>query len=413
MDANGIASFPIGRANDDFGPTNAENFSTTTRFAVGLSGDLGGGWAWDAYYQFGRNIADSTIENLRIAQNFTYAVDAILDPVTNNPICRDAVARAAGCVPINVIGEGSPSAAAIAYTHGTQFHRVELEQSVFAANITGEPFSTWAGPVSFAAGGEYRTDETTAVSDELAANGRFSFSNPRPFSGDLSVSEVYAETVVPLANDAPFARSFDLNAAIRYTDYSTSGGVTTWKVGATYEPFDDLRFRATRSRDIRSPNASELFASTSTVTLVRNPWTGANAPTPVIYQPNEALQPEEADTLTFGAVFSPSGIPGLRVSVDYYDIDISDAISSFTAQSVLDNCFGEIAGGGPGAFCDFVARTGDRRRHVGPIGGRSAGQCGLAGGEGRRFRGQLSHAPAVRDFEHETVRHLYQGPDLR
>ncbi|QBX36663.1 TonB-dependent receptor [Brevundimonas sp. S30B] len=358
MDANGITSFPIGRANDDFGPTDAENFSTTTRFAAGLSGDLGGGWAWDAYYQFGRNIADSTIENLRIAQNFAYAVDAVSDPITGDPICRDAVARAAGCVPINLIGQGSPSAAAIDYTHGTQIYRVELEQSVFAANITGEPFSTWAGPVSVAAGGEYRKEETTATSDDLAANGRFTFSNPRPFAGDLSVKEVYAETVVPLAADAPFAKTLDLNAAVRYTDYSTSGGVTTWKVGATWEPFDDLRLRGTRSRDIRAPNASELFSTTSSVTTIRNPFTGVTEQTTVIFSPSPTLQPEEADTLTVGAVISPSAVPGLRFSVDYYDIDIAGAISSFTPQTVADNCFGEIAGGAPGFFCGFVDRSG-------------------------------------------------------
>lgn len=358
MDANGIASFPIGRANDDFGPTNAENFSTTTRFSAGLSGDLGGGWAWDAYYQFGRNVADSTIENLRIAQNYSYAIDAVLDPATNRAICRDAVARAQGCVPINLIGQGSPSAQAIDYTHGTQFYRIELEQSVFAANITGEPFSTWAGPVSVAAGAEHRKETTNARSDELAANGRFTFSNPRPFAGDLSVSEVYAETVVPLAQDMAWAKSLDLNAAVRYTDYSTSGGVTTWKIGGSYEPFNDLRFRATRSRDIRAPNASELFATTSSLTTIRNPWTGVTEQTTVVFSPAASLKPEEADTLTFGAVYSPSVVPGLRLSVDYYDIDIAGAISSFTAQAVADNCFGEIAGSGAGFFCGFVNRTG-------------------------------------------------------
>lgn len=358
MDVNGIASFPIGRANDDFGPTNAENFNTTTRFAAGLNGDLKGGWAWDAYYQYGRNISDSTIENLRISQNFAYAIDAVRDPVSGQAICRDAVARAAGCVPINLIGQGSPSAAAIDYTHGTQFYRVELEQSVLAANLTGEPFSTWAGPVSVAAGVEHRREETTARSDELAANGRFTFSNPRPFAGDLSVNEVYAETVVPLAKDAPIAKTLDLNAAVRYTDYSTSGGVTTWKVGGSYEPFSDLRFRATRSRDIRAPNASELFATTSSITTIRNPWTGVTEQTTVVFSPSPSLRPEEADTLTVGAVISPSIAPGLRLSVDYYDIDIAGAISSFTAQAVADNCFGEIAGAGAGFFCGFIDRTG-------------------------------------------------------
>lgn len=150
----------------------------------------------------------------------------------------------------------------------------------------------------------------------------------------------------------------DLNAAVRYTDYSTSGGVTTWKVGATWEPFDDLRLRGTRSRDIRAPNASELFSTTSSVTTIRNPFTGVTEQTTVIFSPSPTLQPEEADTLTVGAVISPSAVPGLRFSVDYYDIDIAGAISSFTPQTVADNCFGEIAGGAPGFFCGFVDRSG-------------------------------------------------------
>src|SRR5690606_27651844 len=116
-----------------------------------------------------------------------------------------------------------------------------------AANISGSPFSTWAGEVKLAVGAEYRREFTEMTADEDSALSRWRSINSQPFTGEFNVKEGYAEVVVPLASGSRFAENLELNGAIRYTDYSLSGGVTTWKLGANYSPIPDLRFRATVS----------------------------------------------------------------------------------------------------------------------------------------------------------------------
>lgn len=357
MDANGITSFPMGRSNADFSSVRIVNYNTTYRIAGGLKGDLGGGWNWDAYAQYGENRTNWQIRNMRIQQNWAFAYDAIRLP-SGQIVCRNETARAQGCVPLNLFGDHAMSQEATDYVNGTQFHEVTLTQFVAAANVRGEPFSTWAGPVSLAVGAEYRRDTAEAVSDAIAEAGGYNFSNPRPYEGSFDTKEAYAEIVVPLAREVPFLHSLDLNGAIRYTDYSSSGGVTTWKIGGTWEPIPDLRFRAVRSRDIRAPNSSELFSQSSTQSTLRNPFNGQSRSYTVVFEPSASLAPERADTFSVGAVFTPRFLPGFSASVDFYDIDISGAIASFPAQQILDNCFAETQAGSPGAFCDYVSRTG-------------------------------------------------------
>ena len=356
MTASNIASFSLGRQHKDFGEVSASNFNTTTRFAFGASGSFGDGWTWDAYYQYGENEFRSTLNRLKINANLIAATDAVV--LNGAIVCRNAVARAAGCVPINLFGEGSPTREAINYVTGTATYDVDTSQEVMAANIQGTPFSTWAGPVSFAAGVERRVEEAESRVDPISQANGFAYGNPKNFTGSYEVNEVYAEIVAPLLTDVPFAESVEFNGAYRFADYSTSGGISTWKAGLTWAVNDMLTFRGTRSRDIRAPNTSDLFAQTSTQATLRNPFSGATTQMNVVSGGNAALVPEEADTLTLGAVLSPSAIPGLRLSVDYFDIDIADAISSYAAQNVLDSCQAEINAGAAGFFCGFVTRTG-------------------------------------------------------
>ena len=132
-----------------------------------------------------------------------------------------------------------------------------------------------------------------------------------------------------------------MNAAVRRTDYSTSGAVTTWKVGLTYSPNDDVRFRLTRSRDIRAPNLGELFAAgTSNTNNVLDPFNNnANTQYRGVNRGNPNLLPEEADQWGFGVVLQPGALPGFNASVDYYEIDLAGAIGSLPAQEIVDRCF--------------------------------------------------------------------------
>jgi len=156
---------------------------------------------------------------------------------------------------------------------------------------------------------------------------KFNSTNVGETSARQNVKEAYAEIAVPVFKDKPFARELSLNGAARYTDYSTSGGVATWKIGGSWVPIDSLRFRATRSRDIRAPTLNELYAAVnSNQVAYLDLHTNTQQRLTTISQGNPDLKPELADTFTGGVVFSPSFIPRLQLSVDYYKIKIKDAI---------------------------------------------------------------------------------------
>ncbi|MGH8219287.1 MAG: TonB-dependent receptor [Steroidobacteraceae bacterium] len=166
-------------------------------------------------------------------------------------------------------------------------------------------------------------------------------SNPHPYSGEYTVKESFLEFLVPLAKDVPFAKELALNAAGRITDYSQSGSVETWKLGMTWQPINDLLFRATESRDIRAPNIANLFAGLSTgSTNVTDPFNnGATVFTRFSTLGNPDLVPERGTTFTGGLTFQPSWLNGLALSVDYYDIKTKDLISSYSQQQEVNYCY--------------------------------------------------------------------------
>jgi len=190
----------------------------------------------------------------------------------------------------------------------------------------------------------------------------WSVGNYLPFTGEYSVKEAYLETVIPLGFGLEF------NGAVRGTDYSNSGYVTTWKLGATWAPIPDIRFRVTRSRDIRAPNLNELYqAGTANSDSVRNPsYTpdGANGPATWGYSGlatgNPNLRPEKANSWNIGAVISPRFLPGFTASVDYFRIDLEDAIDSISAQEIVNRCAEGIA-----EYCAAITED-PARTQVGP-----------------------------------------------
>jgi outer membrane receptor protein involved in Fe transport len=156
----------------------------------------------------------------------------------------------------------------------------------------------------------------------------------------VKVKEAFGEVAVPLLADMPLVSRLDVNFAGRITDYSTSGTVKTWKAGANYAPTDWLRFRGTVSRDIRAPTIYEAFRPSGIQTFVTviDPRLGSSVQAPQITGGNPDLVPEVAKTHTVGVVFSPSAVPGLRASVDYYKINIRDVIATLTPQQTVDQC---------------------------------------------------------------------------
>jgi outer membrane receptor protein involved in Fe transport len=173
------------------------------------------------------------------------------------------------------------------------------------------------------------------------------------------VKEIYVETIVPLAKNQWLAKSLDFNGAVRRTDYTTSGAVTTWKGGISWEPTADFRLRGTRSRDIRAPNLGELYTVT-TVAIpapqVRDPRAAFNNVylTQGTAGGNPDLKPEISNTTTFGVVFQPSYLKRLNMSADYYRINIRNAIGTSAAQAVVDSCLGGGAVNPASPYCSQI-----------------------------------------------------------
>lgn len=349
----GLESFTMGRYSSDFAMARADVENETTRGAIGIEGSLGSSWKWAAYYTYGETTVDIFGRNNRLNANYTRAIDSVLDPVTGIPICRSTLAQPTdGCVPFNPFGPNSASEEAIAYVMGTAHRWWDLTQHAAALTFQGPAGSTWAGPVSIALGAEYRRETADVDADPRSIARQFGVGAQDPWDGEVDVSEAFAELLIPLVAGKRLADGVDLNLAARRTDYSTSGAVTTWKAGATWDVNDSFRLRLTRSRDIAAPALADLFQAPGQVaSSVRDPVTNETQTlvTPTVGNPN--LTPEKGDTTTVGLVWSPRSVSGLRASVDYYDIKIDDTITSLTAQAILDRCYST-----QGSICDLVIR---------------------------------------------------------
>jgi iron complex outermembrane receptor protein len=358
MRAQNLTSLTLGTWNQDLGGIVGTTKRKNGRYVLGASGDfqaLGSKWNWDVYGQ--RSVTDTYLSGrTSISANYAAALDSVINPATGAAVCRSTLTNPGnGCVAYNPFGTGVNSQAALNYILGTAWGRNHLTQNVASATLHGNPFSTWAGPVSIATGIEYRKEGISGSNDPISSIRGYYAGNYLASFGSYDVTEGFFETVVPLAKGLPFADSLDLDGAVRETSYSTSGLVTTWKAGLTYAPVRDIRFRATRSRDIRAPNLSDLYqAGTTQTTQVSDPsQNGAVTTAFQVTTGNRSLKPEVADTTGLGVVLQPRFLPGFSASVDYYNIRIKDAITTFNAQQVVNLC-----AQGSAAFCSSVIRTG-------------------------------------------------------
>jgi len=368
MTQRGITSINMARIDQDWGLATGVSTGETWRAAGGLKGDvLDGRFHWDAHYSYGHTSRDQTVYNSRIQSRFARQLDAVTDPVTGDPVCRDTLsadpavrAAAAGCVPINPFGTGQASADAINYSYGTpQYDNLDYTQQAVAANLTGDLFELPAGPVGFAIGGEYRKEKGTLDHNEFSNNLDYWQNFGKSWKGTTAVTEGYIEASVPILKDSPVGKSLSLDGAVRQTHYHNvnkltgdSGNInaTTWKISGIYDATDWLRFRATRSRDIRAPNMNELYsASGSTISPYLNPFTG-NIENPFVGNGGSvSLDAERGDTTTIGMVLQPRiGDARLHASVDYYNVVLHGALGNFGAQNLLTQCYTT------GQLCDHI-----------------------------------------------------------
>jgi iron complex outermembrane receptor protein len=335
-----------------------------------------------------------------------------------------------GCVPVNIFGgAGSITPEMIPYLTadaGTQ-QRASLAQA--RALLSGDfgASAPWAeDPIGFALGAEYRNYQGAQIADVLSQSaGELGGAGGAVlnFNGGYNVREVYGEVIAPLVQNRPFFNALTLEAGLRYSAYKVdapgkpSYNTTTWKLAATWEPFDGLKFRGNYQRAVRAPNINELFAPTvvgltnlatdpcrGQRPLVGSPGAASNAAAlravcllqgapatsigsignPTAAQANGtfsgslALRPETADSYTVGVVFQPDFVPGLAITVDYYHIRIKDAISQPTPDDIVAGCFGDVNGSAINAnsvnnlACQLFARD--------PVTGQLSGDPATTGG---------------------------------
>jgi outer membrane receptor protein involved in Fe transport len=200
---------------------------------------------------------------------------------------------------------------------------------------------------------EYRKEKAVNTPSPDASVNQYRAGNFQPFRGETSVVEAAAEALVPLMAEGSALGAWDLSLAARATEYKHSGFVTTWKIGTTWAPTQDIRFRATRSRDIRAPTLQDMFGNNLPgFNSVRDPFTNTVPLFQTRVTGNPDLKPEIADTFSVGVVIQPRFIPGFNFSVDYWKINLRDGIRDLGVQNGVDLCFQGVQ-----QFCDLITRT--------------------------------------------------------
>jgi len=353
MQSAGAQTLVMGRFNNDINYPHIDFERKTTQASLALDGGFGENWRWSTYYAYGQAEQNFDTPGFILAQEWANALDSVMDPTTGNPVCRVALADPASrCVPINLFGEGAPSQAAVDYVTDTPSERSAIKLHTFGASLRGEPFEMPAGPVSIATGIEARREAIDQRVGELDAAKAFRAFSFNPMRGHFTVKEMFGEILLPIAKDRPGLQDFSINAAARVSDYSTTGAIWSWKVGLTNEFFQGFRGRAALSRDIRSANLNELYTTSTTGwSNVLDPMTNQTVYALSNGGGNPNLVPETANTLTAGITWSPQSVQGLDLSIDYFDIDIKDVITTVGLQDTLNRC-----AAGSSAMCARIER---------------------------------------------------------
>lgn len=347
----------------------------TVRAMFGIDGEFENGWGWEASYIFGRNDSATQGAGGVNFEKVSLAVGPSFMDDQGNVVCGTVDAPIAGCVSLNTFGTpGTDNEITQDMMDYILFEAHDVgsnEQQIMSASIFGDAFELPAGTVGFAAGIEHREEKGADYPDALIALGITSGSSRTSTVGSYEVDEAFIEANVPLLSGVAGAEVLEVDLAVRYSDYNTFGDTTNHKVGIRWVPFDGLMVRGTSSTAFRAPSTSDLFAGSSDNSpevvdpCNTNPtaFCIADGVPAAGFEPigdqlsstrggNPDLQPEEADIFTAGIVYSPDFLDGLSLTLDYWDIEITDAISTLGEQLILDSC------AATGEHCEKITRFG-------------------------------------------------------
>ncbi|MDR3389010.1 MAG: TonB-dependent receptor, partial [Rudaea sp.] len=371
------------------------NFSTETdQIVAGFKGTIGEtSWQWNAYFDYGHTgILSHTSGFINLSK-----IGAGLGPSykdsSGNIVCGTDPALGgsgpiAGCTPINFFDITAPgTVAALDAASGNTFTQAFSWEKSEVAEVNGSVFDLPAGSVQLAAGISHRKDFSQTIPDAIE------IPNPAddficdigtgcvsPISGSFNVKEVYAELLIPILKDVPFANALNLTVGDRYSRYSNFGGTNNTKFAVEYRPIEDLLLRGTVSKVFRAPTISNLFAgAASSAPQVVDPCFGLHGTNAAcvgvpgdgsfqklpgqtsqingIASGSEAagynLTPEFGKSFDYGFVYDPHWIPGLSLSADLWRVYLNNEISVITAQNALTLCF--LQNGGP--TCNLIHRS--------------------------------------------------------
>jgi iron complex outermembrane recepter protein len=374
------------------------------RLLTGLRGALNENWDYDVSGSWSRVLLSRVYNNDLSVTRLQRALfvdndglDGIPGTADDAPTCESAqavqdfaVAPDGSCVPWNIFDPGGVTPASLAYLQIPLVQRGETTQQVVVASLTGDlGFGSPAAEsnIQTSFGLEYRRDELNSTTDAAFASGDGAGQGgpTLPLSGATDVFELFGEARIPLIEGGAFAELLSVDVAYRYSDYNSGTTTDTYKFGAEWAPTDDIRFRASFQHAIRAPNIIELFGSPSVglFNMGFDPCDDVNSPLPVpaicvggapyqvtagqstggaltnpagqylaLLGGNTSLQPEEADTTTIGFVFTPSFVPGLNISVDWFNIDLTDAIAAPAAATVFACYYQSVA-----SACSLITRN--------------------------------------------------------
>lgn len=386
------------RDNYDIGINAEDAVRETLRGVLAANGRISDHLEYEVSYVYGETSNKIVEINNRLEEQWLAAIDVVEDPDTGQPVCRssldpDVPDHLAGCVPYNIFGENVRDPAAADFVTIDSVNRTKLTQQVASAYLSGD-FGGFmelpGGSIGFAVGAEYRR-ETSDSTPALEIQEGLTWNGPTaPTYGSFDVTEAFVEFNLPVLVDAPGAHRLSFGAAFRASDYSTVGSTNAWKVDAVYAPVESMTFRGTYAQAVRAPNVSELFSpETTTYHFIVDPcdiaelnngsstreanctallegmgidpntFTPSNTPQATLYTEgtysgNTALMEETATTWTLGLVLRPEFAPGLSLSLDWYDIEIEDAINTPAAEELARLCVDQPTL--DNAFCPGIGR---------------------------------------------------------
>lgn len=369
LTSHGLSQIHINRMYDNWPQMRQYLDRETITVSHNLTGKLGA-FTWNAFYQYGRSETDDTVTNVPLKSRWIAARDVVSNSLTGDPECRNQAARAAGCTPINIFdATGALTSEQKAWLlYDRKRHSVN-KQEVFGADIAGTLFRLPAGDVSAAFGVERRRDSTRTTEDPLVLSGEavpstVIVSVTPSIQASRAVTEFYGELKVPVLADMPFVHRLELEGAFRRSKYDKAGSTNTWKIGGTWSPVSGLTLRGVRSRSVRMPTLGELYGAVTTGTYSSfndpcvsgyydyTPTRAANCRALGISTPlpfysdaavingggNSNLDPETSNSFTVGMALRPKFLPGFDVTVDYWNIDIANVITSYSFAQMMNFC---------------------------------------------------------------------------